>query len=105
MKLAVTILTLILAFLTVQPVFSSLNQQEETRCCIKNKKCPEQNKNNCDQTACNPLRVCVYGSPFVIENSTTDILIPTVPAQRIKAINDNRTSSRLSECWHPPRMA
>ena len=105
MKIAASILTFILAFLTVQPVFSVIPAQGDiTECCMKDKKCPEPEKNSCDQTACNPLRACVYGSYFIVEYISTEIAPPTDPAKTISAVNDNRTSSKLSECWHPPRL-
>jgi hypothetical protein len=105
MKIAATILTFILAFLTIQPVFSTTVEPKETKCCMKDKKCPKKENTNCDQNACNPLRVCVYGCPFLIENYATEILIPVIAGKKITAVNDYRTSSRLSACWHPPRIA
>jgi hypothetical protein len=86
-------------------VFSTTVELKETKCCMKDESCPKKENTNCDQNACNPLRVCVYGSPFLIENYTTEILMPVVAAKRIAAVNDNRTYSGLSACWHPPRIA
>jgi hypothetical protein len=104
-KIAATILTIILAFLTVQPVFSTAIAPKKSECCMKDQKCPKPEKNRCDQTACNPLRVCVYGSYFIVESTTTNIEPPIDAAQKIEVVNDNRTFSQLSECWHPPRVA
>ena len=104
MKITGYILILVLAFLTVQPLLSNtVAREEKTECCLKDKKCPNQ-KNTCDQTACNPLRVCVYGSFFIVDNTTTDVTVPTASVQMADATNDNRIYSSLSDCWHPPRI-
>jgi hypothetical protein len=104
MKVAGHTLMLILVFLTVQPVFAkAIVVERKSGCCMQDKKFPTK-KNACDQTACNPLRVCVYGSFFVVDNTATGIIVPSRVVQKITPTNDNRISSALSECWHPPRL-
>jgi hypothetical protein len=104
MKVAGHILMVILVFLTVQPVFAkAIVVEQKSDCCMQDKKSTNKN-NTCDQTACNPLRVCVYGSFFVVDNAATDIIVPSPIVQKITPANDNRISSALSECWHPPRL-
>jgi hypothetical protein len=104
MKIAGHILMLLLIFLTVQPVLAEVNVGEQkSECCMQDRNLPAK-KNTCDQTACNPLRVCVYGSLFVVDNTSTDIIVSSPISQKITPANDNRISSALSDCWHPPRL-
>lgn len=106
LKALAYILIFILAFLTIQPVFSAgFEQAAKKECCTKNKTCSNPEKNAFDQAACNPLRACVYASYFVVVSASTDNPSPVDAIQKLAAVNDNRTASRLSECWHPPRIA
>lgn len=102
-KIAGFILTIILAFLTVQPAIASLNLEDKTECCMKEKSCTND-KNTCEQKACNPLRLCAFGNFFVLTNYSTNLTFPSIATANIAVVNDNRTSSSLSECFHPPRI-
>ena len=97
---------LILAFLTVQPVLSmAIEPAANTECCSREGGCSNKEKNPCSENACNPLRACVYGSFFVVAVLDLPIINSILSESKIPTINDNRSFTALSNCWHPPRVS
>jgi hypothetical protein len=97
---------MILSFLIIQPVVSSeLPMTTNTDCCSKDADCSGKERNPCTQSACNPLRACVYGNYFVVEGMVLAFSNSVSHKANIPVLDDKRTFTALSECWHPPRAA
>jgi hypothetical protein len=63
-----------------------------------------ENRDDCERNQCNPLMSCPGGNFYVFGNSHFSLPSPILLKQKPIAVNDNRISQRLSECWHPPEM-
>lgn len=109
MKIVACFFSLLLGFLTVQPILSGREKNAERIECCSPKKCqkpdsPAPEKNDCASTACNPFMACVLGNFYTNEVFIVQSVSFTVKKQKILAVNDNRLLTRLSDCWHPPEF-
>jgi hypothetical protein len=111
MKIPACILIFLLAFLTVQPLFSTVEKPSKAmQCCSKAKaKCekskgPGEKEKGCENNRCNPFMSCTTGNFYVVESFYTNNSLFAI--ERIKPFltDDNRLLTRLSECWHPPEL-
>jgi hypothetical protein len=106
MKLFAVIFILPLAFLTIQPVLDTQQQVDQMQCCSK-MKCHKKNqspkkKEQCENNACNPFMACAYGNFFTNDNNLYSLTVYGIRKRKTEIVNDNRLSSSLSDCWHPP---
>ena len=111
MKLTVSILALIVLFLSTQCVFMHENTEpgrscaKETCCAVK-KTCSKnkEKKNNEDCNGiCNPFMGC-SGCAYI----HTEKLLFSLPALMNLSVKAGKKqavfiSSYISDCWHPPR--
>ena len=107
MKLPASIFLLLLSFLTIQPLFSSIRPVQKKHCCLKMKmNCPKKQSSNdagkCDGSKCNPFMACASGNFYNIAMGFTEICCLDKRSEKILPENDNRLSANLSDCWHPP---
>ena len=110
MKISATIFILVLSFLTVQPLFSSMHHVEKKTCCMKQKMdCPREkqqsgNAGQCDNNKCNPFMACSSGNFYIAVEGVIESHINTIKSKKILAFDDNRLASCLSDSWHPPEL-
>ena len=102
MKATVYILSLVMAFLMVQPLIPVNNKEEccSEKCCKKK----EDKKENSKNKDCNPLMNCRFCALFIVSKSYQVEINPINTREKILIINDNRIIKNLSECWHPPKF-
>jgi hypothetical protein len=107
-KINASIFLLLLTFLTAQPLFSSVKPVEKKSCCKKmNISCSKAKHSSdkpvkCDPNRCNPFMACASGNFYTIEKSFFKSYLIITRSKKIIPENDNRLSSCLSDCWHPP---
>ena len=110
MRAGAYILIIILCVLMVQPLFSYANTEPaESSCCKSKSKCdkPEPSDNNnddCENNRCNPLMSCPTGNFYLLHYSYISIASLQIPKQKVVPVNDNRLTTNLTECWHPPEI-
>lgn len=109
-KLMAFIFLSLVAFFTVQPLISSQRTVSAMLCCPKMMKChkekhPSGDNRKCESDGCNPFMACAYGNFYLLEKSGFNFLTIVPEIEKKAAINDNRLSTRLSDCWHPPEFA
>ena len=107
MKTGAYILLIICCVLTVQPMFSSTNAEPAESSCCKTK-CSKpkekEDKKDCESNRCNPLMACPLGNFYLLGSSHISIATLIIPKQKTILVNDNRVSTQLTECWHPPEI-
>lgn len=108
MKDIASIFLLLIAFLNVQPLFSSKPMVAEMKCCSKTMKCDKQKQapaRECgtNTDACNPFMSCVYGNFYLVEKTGITFTKLTITKITIIPVNDNRLSDTSSDFWHPPK--
>ena len=112
----------VFGLLQVQPVFFEMGitkdkscAQPKKTCCAKTSKpscsgskCtpPKNSEKGKDcNNGCNPFVPCAVGSCcYLVESFYSYSSSSIVAKQKLALINDNRISSGLSECWHPPEL-
>jgi hypothetical protein len=108
MKISAAIFLLIISFLTVQPLFSSLNRPVKKACCLKIKADCTAGKQahdipvRCDAGKCNPFMACASGNFYTTGKSFAEHSLLFKWTEKIHPQNDNRLAFCLFECWHPP---
>src|SRR5580704_6733444 len=107
MKLIAVIFILPLTFLMIQPVLNTHPSSDQMKCCTK-MRCHKNNhqSNNegkCENNTCNPFMPCIYGNFFTTDNNIYNFTIIKARKGKSLVVNDNRLSSHLSDCWHPPQ--
>ena len=103
-----TICTVIVGFLIFQPAFTEPVEIEKMQCCSEDKCIPgsgEKSQNDCNSDGCNPFMACSMGNFFLVERIIASPFFSYAAKQKIIAVNDNRLSDKISECWHPPETA
>ena len=102
LKATVYILSLVMAFLMVQPLIPVNNKKEccSEKCCKKE----ENKRNNKTNKDCNPLLNCPFCTLFIVNKSHQGEINPLNTRDKILIRNDNRVIKNLSECWHPPNF-
>ena len=108
MRVSATIFLLLISFLTIQPLFSSVNHATKKQCCMKmNSGCNKSKQSDskplkCETGKCNPFMACILGNFYTVAKSYTghDILI--LRSDKVFPQNDHRLASSSSDCWHPP---
>ena len=106
MKSGAFICLFIFSLLTVEPLYSYY-QAEEDMCCMEecSKESSEEGEEDCENTGCNPFMSCIYGNFFLVEKPYLSVTWFIVPGKKIATVNDNRIVGNLSDCWHPPEAA
>ena len=107
MKAGAYILLIICCILTVQPMFSNNNAEPKESSCCKtkcNKPISTEDKKDCESNRCNPLMACPLGNFYLVGYSHISIATLILPKQKTTLVNDNRISTQLTECWHPPEI-
>lgn len=108
MKAGAYILLIICCTLTIQPMFSSNKAEpaESSSCCKTkcNKPQSQEDKKDCQTNRCNPLMACPIGNFYLLGSSHISIATLIIPKQKTTLVNDNRISTQLTECWHPPEI-
>ena len=107
MKAGAYILLIICCVLTVQPMFSNSNAEPTESSCCKtkcNKPKPPEDNRDCESNRCNPLMACPSGSFYFPDYSHISIATLIILKQKPTLVNDNRVSTQLTECWHPPEI-
>ncbi len=116
----------IFAILQVQPVFQNYDLQGvaakstaeavKPSCAMKAKSTCSKNKchkaksgstdnKDCTNNGCNPFVPCSVGfCCYIVENFFSYSTFNVITRQNLSIFNDNRTSTGLSDCWHPPEM-
>lgn len=110
MKFAACILILVISFSTVLPALPPSTAKVETGCCKKKTGCNKQDskkesrdKNDCQGSRCNPFMGCSNYNLFLsVKAFQPGHILLSERKQKIEVTNDNRLSSSLSDCWHPP---
>jgi hypothetical protein len=105
-KAIAAIFMFIIAFLSMQPIFSGPPRANKTKCCSKMMKCAKQRQvpaKQCDGNSCNPFMACVYGNFFLAEKAGLNFTNCSLTRRTIIPTNDNRLSDNSSDCWHPPK--
>jgi hypothetical protein len=108
MKILAAILIILLAFLVVQPLFSTIEKPTVSmKCCTKSKPNCGENKepgqdSGCENDRCNPFMSCTTGNFYVIESFFSNNTLFSKENVKPFLSDDNRLLTRLSECWHPP---
>jgi hypothetical protein len=72
-----------------------------TKC---SKQVPTEEKNECETTRCNPLMSCPTGNVYLPIYSQLSIGSLIILKEKTPLVNDNRLSSQLTECFHPPEF-
>jgi hypothetical protein len=74
-------------------------------CCAK-KTCPAEKKHpeskDCRNNGCNPFMPCVYGNFYLPVKNFPDCTIIRIKKEKVFSFDDNRLSSIMDDCWHPP---
>jgi hypothetical protein len=118
MKSAAWILTVIFAFLMIQPLFygfgstgigmTKCSKSVATKSSSCQSKCSkpktQEDKRDCEDDRCNPLLGCPTGNFYVHNYTYILVTSPIMPKQELALFNDNRISKQLTECWHPPEI-
>lgn len=88
-------------------MFSNSNAEPAESSCRKtkcNKSKPTEDKKDCETNRCNPLMACPAGNFYLLGYSHISIATLILPKQKTTLVNDNRVSTQLTECWHPPEI-
>jgi len=107
MKAGAYIVLIIFCILTVQPLFSNINAEPTKSSCSKikcNKPKPPEDKKDCGSDRCNPLMACPTGNFYLLGYSHISFAAFMITKQKTSLVNDNRVSTKLTECWHPPEI-
>ncbi len=109
MKIAGYILIFILTCSTVLPVLGRTQTKVTTQCCKKKSSCSKKasqkgkKEKDCQGEGCNPFMACSNYNLFLLAKAFhSNHIVLIQKKQKIAIVNDNRISSRLSDCWHPP---
>jgi hypothetical protein len=106
-KIAATIFLLMISFLTVQPLLSSIKPVAKKSCSMKTSCHREESSKNsgkCGADKCNPFMACAYGNFYTVERNFTSIHLVIKRSEKILPANDNRLAFYLTDCWHPPEI-
>ena len=98
----------VIAGRAAEPVKPSCPMKAKSTCsknkCHKSKPDPNENK-DCTNNGCNPFVPCSVGfCCYLVENFFSYSTYNVITRQKLSIFNDNRTSTGLSDCWHPPEM-
>lgn len=107
MKAGAYILLILCCILTIQPMFgNNKTEPTESSCCKTkcNKPRPPEDKKDCETNRCNPLMACPLGNFYLLGSSHISIAAIIIQKQKTALVNDNRVSTQLTECWHPPEI-
>jgi hypothetical protein len=69
--------------------------------CHENKK-PSGKAGKCDDGKCNPFMACASGNFYMMEKGINAFALIPTSVDKLTGVNDNRSASCLSDCWHPP---
>ena len=108
MRIAAIIFLSLLTFLTIQPLFSSVNHTARKKCCMKMETGCNKNKESdnrplkCDAGKCNPFMACAAGNFYIVAKSYAEHHLAILFNKIVLPQNDHRLASSSSDCWHPP---
>ena len=107
MKAGACILLILFCILTVQPLFNTTSAEPAESSCAKSK-CtkpkPPEDKKDCENERCNPLMACPTGNFYLPGPSPVSFATWIITKRKTILVNDNRISTKLTECWHPPEI-
>ena len=105
-KIAAYIFLSLFTSLNLELILPKQDRFQGIQCCSK-KKCAKsepkpRRSDNCENNRCNPFMFCSYGNFYLLNRGI--FIFPSLPIEKCRSaiMNDNRLSTRISECWHPP---
>ena len=98
---------MIFSFFIIQPLFSAQPDQVNKECSSK-RQCPfekkKSDKNECSNNGCNPFMPCVYGNFYLPVKGISAFAMIRIKRDKLFSYDDNRLSSKIYDCWHPPEV-